>query len=219
MHSGSSLSSRAYNEGARELRQAVLTHGNHRGEIPIDFMSPRERSSIDSPTLDSEFGVELYRSSPPFIVTPLRKKYWGENKLGNRIWNGNAVKYYDEQNRQKFSLSTHDGKIYDAYGRPFHTAGLGYEKNGHVIFVMDEQGRFFASKYNNEGEFHHSSLVAGEPVATAGTIRVTDGILQEITNFSGHYKPNKSFLLQAVHHLRSLGVGIQPHQVHFYVEK
>ena len=48
---------------------------------------------------------------------------------------------------------------------------------GHAIFVMEKDGTFYASKYQRVGEFHHSSLVAGRPVAAAGEIGVVDGTL------------------------------------------
>lgn len=178
-----------------------------------------ERESSDPSIRDPEFGVEKYRSSPPFVTTSMRDKYEGENKLGNRIWNGEAVKYYDERGRQKFLLTVREGKIYDATGRLFNTTGLGRRHDGHVIFVMDRDGRIFASKYDNPGEFHHSSLVAGEPVAAAGTIHVKNGVLQGMRDASGHYKPRRSFTLQAIHYLRSLGVDIKPEQVYFIAER
>lgn len=202
-----------------DVRRGMNAHSGQQADSAkkLDEHSPRE--SADPPVRDPEFGIERYRSSPPFVTTPMRVKYEGENKLGNKIWNGEAVKYYDERARQKFLLTVREGKIYDVTGRPFHTTGLGRGSDGHIIFVMDRNGRIFASKYDNPGEFHHSSLVAGEPVAAAGTIHVENGVLQGMRDASGHYKPRRSFTLQAIHHLRSSGVDITPEQVYFIAER
>jgi hypothetical protein len=81
-----------------------------------------------------------------------------------------------------------DGKIYDANGRLFDTstASTAHSGGGNAIFVMDANGNTFASKTQIVGEFHHSSLAAGQPVAAAGELRVEQGVLKAITDKSGH---------------------------------
>jgi hypothetical protein len=44
--------------------------------------------------------------------------------------------------------------------------------------------------------FHHSSFLAGEPVASAGEIRAKNGVLELVSNASGHYEPPKGLLFQ-----------------------
>ena len=47
----------------------------------------------------------------------------------------------------------------------------------------------YISKYNKNGEFHHSSFLSGEKVAAAGDIIIKDGVIKQVTNNSGHYTP------------------------------
>ena len=77
---------------------------------------------------------------------------------------------------------------------------------GKAIFVMDETGRFFASKRQARGEFHHSSFLAGEPVAAAGEITVDQGVVKAVTLKSGHYKPREFFMDQFSTELGRRGV-------------
>src|SRR5262245_22942299 len=46
--------------------------------------------------------------------------------------------------------------------------------------------------------FHHSSFTAGDPVAAAGEMRAKQGVLELISNESGHYQPAPWFLAQAL---------------------
>jgi hypothetical protein len=77
------------------------------------------------------------------------------------------------------------------------------------IFVMDPNGSIYVAdyvtEYRNGGYydalryfgpapqeivgFNHSSLVGGEPVASAGEIQVNKGRIELISNKSGHYVP------------------------------
>jgi hypothetical protein len=50
--------------------------------------------------------------------------------------------------------------------------------------------------------FHHSSFLAGEPVAAAGEIRVSNGVLKTVSNNSGHYQPQPGYLIQFLLELR-----------------
>ena len=54
--------------------------------------------------------------------------------------------------------------------------------------------------------FHHSSFLAGAPVAAAGEMQVSGGIVDYISNQSGHYLPPGPFLEQAQQQLHLEGV-------------
>jgi len=54
---------------------------------------------------------------------------------------------------------------------------------------MSEEGRFYLSKNYAYGKFHHSSFLAGKPVAAAGEIYIEKGIIKIVTDGSGHYRP------------------------------
>ena len=145
---------------------------------------------------------------PRYRATPMHPDFIGENVPGNKVWFGSTVRYLSEEERAELKLSTRGGRIFDAKGNLFDTAGSpALESNTHrAIFVMDEHGNFFASKSHFVGRFHHSSLLAGAPVAAAGEIEVRNGELIAISDRSGHYLPGRKFTDQAIAELQRCGV-------------
>jgi hypothetical protein len=91
------------------------------------------------------------------------------------------VHYLSESEREESRVYTQDGKLVDSNGVPLYT--------GDYIFVVDQKGRLIASP-PVEGLIHHSSLGAGKPVLAAGTIKVVDGQITQLSNQSGHYRPS-----------------------------
>ena len=73
---------------------------------------------------------------------------------------------------------------------------------------MDEYGNIYASKYQAPGEFHHSTLVAGGPVAGAGELHVEDGRLIRVTDNSGHYTPTRQMTWRVASTLAEQGVSM-----------
>ncbi|MBF4995792.1 hypothetical protein IRT45_01320 [Nocardia sp. BSTN01] len=140
-------------------------------------------------------------------------QYVGEQIPGRRWPTG--VWYYDDVGRQQFRLRIHEGRIYDAQGRLFDTrSGVSvWNGQGNAIFVMDEHGNLYASLFQQPGVFHHSSFLAGAPVAGAGELVVINGELQMITDSSGHYRPSHGYTLQVVDRLRAMGVQITRDQI------
>lgn len=55
---------------------------------------------------------------------------------------------------------------------------------------------------------HHSTPLAGRPVAGAGTLTVTQGVITEISDRSGHYQPEAEYLWQTVEWLRAQGMDV-----------
>jgi len=146
----------------------------------------------------------------------MNPKYVGEDVPGNPIW-GTPVKYLSESERAAYKLNIRDGKIYDSSGRLFDTsdASTAHSGGGRAIFVMDENGAFYASKVQQVGEFHHSSLAAGGPVAAAGEMQVDNGLLSVLSDKSGHYMPGRTFTQQALDSLERNGVDTSPVQKDF----
>lgn len=135
-------------------------------------------------------------------------EYAGEET--GRVW-GTKVKYLDQVERQQYKLSIKDGRLFDESGNPFDTSGASSVfagGSGSAIFVMDEQGNIYASKTQTVGKFHHSSFLAGKPVASAGEITVKDGYVKEITRRSGHYQPTEAQSMQVLTQLRTNGVDV-----------
>ncbi|MEJ2856865.1 MULTISPECIES: hypothetical protein [unclassified Saccharothrix] len=76
-----------------------------------------------------------------------------------------------------------DGSLYDTQ------QGTSAWGGGRAIFVMDGRGNIYASNHHAPGQFHHSSLAGGHPVAAAGELSVSNGRVQYATAASGHYQP------------------------------
>ncbi|MGX1772562.1 hypothetical protein ACWIGW_10640 [Nocardia brasiliensis] len=157
-----------------------------------------------------EVSRALSRSAdPPFELIGLWRGFVGEHLPGNDVYPGRQVKYLDAVERQAYELHVSDGELRDVDGNRYDTSDgtkpLG-SSDPWSIFVMDHRGRFFASKVWRSGQFNHSSLVGGEPVAGAGLIRVDNGKLTHLSNRSGHYYPPHRLTAQTVAHLSGQGV-------------
>ncbi|MEV0540336.1 hypothetical protein [Nocardia salmonicida] len=148
----------------------------------------------------------------------MHSRYDGEHLPGNNIWRGigaERVDYFNEAGRQPFRVQIRNGRMYNANNELLDTR-LGqttWGLSGRAVFVMDQDGNLYASLFHGAGRFHHSSFLAGAPVAAAGELVVIDGILQQLTDSSGHYQPERGHTLQAINHLRSLGIRIDTSQV------
>ena len=151
-------------------------------------------------------------------TTDMNPRFVGEHVPGNQIWGGSGVKYLTDEERGAYQLSVKDGKLYDADGNLFDTSGAMtvHSGQGRAIFVMDENGNLYASNYQEVGAFHHSSLLAGDPVAGAGELQVSNGDIQVISDKSGHYMPGRRYTMQTVDYLRGLGLNIADSQIEFW---
>lgn len=161
---------------------------------PIDPVNPARVDHVPPPE-----GAKYAKT------VPMLKAYQHE-QLGMVF--GQKVKYLDKQERQAFEVTVKDGKLHGADGQPFDTrnATASGEATGRAIYVMDHEGKLYMSNKAGIADFQHTSFLAGQPVAAAGTIRVEDGQVKEITRSSGHYRPAEEFLDQAVAELHARGV-------------
>lgn len=149
-------------------------------------------------------------AGPPYNVTPMLPQYAGEHLPGNAVWDGSMVEYLTEEQRAGYALLFRDGRIYDGSGNLFDTGNAAtlHSDLGRAIFVMDASGDFFASRYHAVGQFHHSSLVAGGPVAAAGELQVVAGALTLFSDKSGHYRPRRRYTAQAIEHLSKSHISL-----------
>ncbi len=147
--------------------------------------------------------------APKFNVKPMLPKFEGEELPGNTVWPpGKQVIYLTESQREALRLQFRDGRILDAKGNAFDTrdASTHWSGCGRAIFIMDENGNWFASKFQEPAEFHHSSLSAGKPIAAAGEVEVENGKLVTLSDHSGHYQPTSEMTNQATLSLEQNGI-------------
>lgn len=72
---------------------------------------------------------------------------------------------------------------------------------------MDEHGNLYASNYQEVGKLHHSSFLAGRPVAGAGEIAVRNGVPELLSRKSGHYLPSDEHQQQVRSVLAEQGIN------------
>ena len=150
-------------------------------------------------------------------VLPLLTQYRGEEKEG--------VRYLSKRERARAQLLVSDGLMRGANRvllnpdqRPSQDQPLTQfpeqppqelaKAHGFAIYIMDDQGRLFVSFEAEPHKFHHSSLAAGRPVASAGEMIIFAGKLYAINNRSGHYRPPPIALERTLKVLTELGVNL-----------
>lgn len=178
---------------------------------------PADADGGQQPQPPQDFSDLPYRAGPPYATQEMSPTYRGEHEERNSVWEYPLrVEYLNEIERQRLRLYVIDGRLCTAEGVPLDTrSGTTARGDGRAVFVMDEHGNLYASTYHERGLFHHSSFLSGGNVAAAGELVVIDGILQTLTDSSGHYRPARGHTMQAVNQLRSLGIPITPGQVRF----
>lgn len=152
----------------------------------------------------------LERLGGPLVLhnlQPMDKAHYAGEEFGTKF--GTSVKYLDEIERTAYQVTIHNGRLYSADGSLFDTrrgASVFKGGSGSAIFVMDHKGNLYLSNHQTVGKFHHSSFLAGAPVAAAGEMVVHDGEIKSISRRSGHYKPTVEQLNQCANHLKAQGV-------------
>jgi len=178
-----------------------------------------QESQLTTPATPSRKVLNFPPGSAPsegrYATLSMHEEFAGEH-LGRTIQGKpHQVTYLNDVEREKFKLIVRDGKVFDTDGNLFdsHASKLNPGQKqvtpNRAIFIMDEQGNLYASVHQEEGKFHHSSLSRGGPVSAAGEIFVENGVLRELNNVSGHYKPSPLYTNQALERFRELGVNIE----------
>lgn len=154
--------------------------------------------------------------TPRRLLVPLQEKYFGENIPWDK-GRSKVVNYLrTDDERAPFRITIQNGRIYDHEGNPLDTRDCTHtvprkfteEPIDAAIFIMDENGEIYIHKHPNLGQWHHSSLAGGRPVAGAGELTVHDGYLVAITNHSGHYQVPRFLMEQVFTELKSKRVDM-----------
>lgn len=103
----------------------------------------------------------------------------------------------------------------DKNDNPYTTLDTVWNRAAMFLWVMDGYANLFIYDQESIGnrtgivQVNHSSMTAGKEVICAGMIIVDPGRVLDITNTSGHYKPSKAALAQALRPARR-GAGPEP---------
>jgi hypothetical protein len=163
-------------------------------------------SAIKSkPLVDAALNVDR-GDTTKLRVTPLPP-----NEKANDL--AQNVRYFGPSERAEFLLVVDEtgllryaqtDKLFDTQkARSIHTAAA-----GKAIFVLDGKGNMYATldAYRlGRISIHHSSFLAGGPVAAAGELEVREGKIVGFTDQSGHYKPTLDLSGQFLKWLASKG--------------
>ena len=162
---------------------------------------------------------EIPKRYEPFKFPTLKilQKYEGEQHQG--------VLYLSTTQREKYRVHFCEQRLCDRHGQvlnpkhkgpkqalasfPVQQKEIGNDQQGLAIFVMDAQGELWLSFEAKAKYFHHSSLLAGGPVAAAGEMIVFQGKLYGINNQSGHYQPPPLVIKRVLSVLHAKGIDTQ----------
>ncbi|GAA4667708.1 hypothetical protein [Amycolatopsis dongchuanensis] len=145
--------------------------------------------------MEDHYKYETRLNEPPFVGKQVTRL--NDTKLEKRRV------YIDKDGRMRYAK---DGTLFDTSKATKVHKG----DEGRAIFVMDRHGNVYASNYQAEGEFHHSTLTNGRPVAAAGELFVKDGRIIKITDNSGHYRPGTQQTVNMWEELKIHGLGDTP---------
>ena len=163
------------------------------------------------PTFCVAFGIYLAlvimgcSSAPAPALYSMQQKYVGEHLRVEK-----PIRYLSTAGeREKHKLYVQDGLLVGATGTPLDPDLKNKPaRDGFAIFVMDAKGDIFLSFDHKRDLFHHSSLLAGAPVAAAGDMTIINGKLLAISNSSGHYRPPPASLDRVLQRLAAMGVPL-----------
>lgn len=163
-----------------------------------------------------------------FDTIALRDKYIGENEhctQGQRETlccipgdgKERMVQYLSVDERKQYVLELVDGKLMQG-GKLLPNLEQGADPNTEVeyLYSMDAQGTIYVKPASPmlTCKFHHSSFVAGAPLAGAGQIKIRQGKATFMDNCSGHYRPSDDIMDQVLSVLRQSNVEVE--RVRYY---
>ena len=177
----SKLASRAERRAARQLEEDLAKKITSGPTMPTKDLLPG-------------FEHEHLPNSPPFFSPSGVRRLSEAEREELRV-------FVDQDGLLRRS----DGTLFDTRGSNTHWGGANSDR---AIFVMDEHGNVYASKFQERGVFHHSTLANGDPVAGAGELHVENGKLLGITDQSGHYRPLRANTQNVINNLAGRGVDM-----------
>jgi hypothetical protein len=136
------------------------------------------------------------------------------SKLGDRISRlrgpTRRVPYFSAAERTAYEVTVQGGRLYWR-GKLLDTEHpVEGAPKATFIFVMAKDGTLYAAPNGGTAQnIHHSSFLAGHPAAAAGTLVVVDGVVQRITNKSGHYGHRAGKMRQVLAELERRGIDTE----------
>jgi hypothetical protein len=144
------------------------------------------------------------------------------SKLGDRISRlpfmspARRIPMFSAAERKAYEVTVQDGRLYWR-GKLLNTEHpVEGAPKATFIFVMAKDGTLYAAPNGGTTQnIHHSSFLHGAPAAGAGTIVVVDGVVQKITNKSGHYGHRAGKMRQVLAELEKRGIDTESIETSF----
>jgi hypothetical protein len=190
-------------EGGRIFRKPSMI-GGHRGKIELKPLSSYKE--VHSPEIKKEFGEKpmlkrrsdsMRKRSRGRKLAPLKRSD-SERKI--------PVQKKEVKKVRKGGLTVPGNSI--GAKRARQGFGRNEQLKGDFIWAMDEQKQLYITPFSWTGQWHHSSFVAGMPVICAGTMKLDNGKVKEITNQSGHYQPKAMRMYEFLRILLANGISL-----------
>lgn len=135
---------------------------------------------------------------------PLLPQYAMETRVPNLVFKSSDfnpkdeyfVEYFSPREAKSFEVKIENGRLYQNGQRYKTDFTRSFVRS---IFVLDQQDRLLICDCDRTNLFHHSSLVRGAPVKSAGEMLIVDGVIVSLNNQSEHYRPGAeslSYLLE-----------------------
>jgi hypothetical protein len=136
---------------------------------------------------------------PRYKVKAMDKEYLTEDVTPHPMFGKTEpMKYFTPEERVRYKVQVKDGLLYDNTGK---LLDFGPKR----LFVMSGDGDIYVGP-DLYGVYHHSSILAGKPVAAAGEISVENGRIIAVSKASGHYMHEDEYIRQFIKELARLGV-------------
>lgn len=177
-----------------------IKKGSFEGSRPLsdsywkEKLDPLHRPNTELQTLWNEFRKDNSFTSLDFYTWLAVK-----NKVPKQ-----QVTYLEEAQRATYNITFNGADI--VFSNEAQQAGMN-EYDGELIFALDGANNFYFG-VKAVGTFHHSSMLAGAPVAGAGTILVSHRHINEVNNHSGHYKPGMAEMRKVATAMKVRGAAV-----------
>lgn len=191
----------ALKSAGRGPQVASVPNGPGRVRTLVNFHEQQQRNT----TLSDEVARHIIR-----FRLWLHRQGANVSRDGAVLWPSvQPMVRYDSEIQQVLSLvRIQAGALRTIERRPLDTAKMvtAFSGPGFAIYVVSAEGNLHVSSHS-AGLRHHSSLLAGAPVACAGEIKVENGRIVMLTNKSGHYAPAPFYLAQVIRHFAQQGIA------------
>lgn len=127
------------------------------------------------------------------------------------------VTYLSPEKKENFQLSIVNGQLIASDGSLFITKQYSshFGRENSAMFVISSGGALYAGT-QILSKMHHTSFVNGEAILGAGVIKTDDnGTIIEITDESGHYRPDAKTNLETLRYFKKQGVNLE--KVQFFI--